>query len=304
MGKVYRKQRIEGVTVPAIIHNRNYFWLNMAVYEDGAISCWEKTDLCDVMRQIERGWLTVGVPAGSALSVHGLCTLEIISADWNFDSESYRKFIEDTVRSINPEMANIYQATQREKDKWKEFHVGFSASPTPFKVTGKFGYDTKNGKQMNVFLRKNGDLMLTSVTAYEDGTFSVDGLDGEDYVSLDKIHELFNEDILCVSPNENETVSFGALGTAVCKAVYEVLKSEKIKEIENESLRLQNKPDAFEAARRAYINYLEYPSEQSKNKLREAYEAVPEHQRMYLGDMDMRDRDYIRILYTNDKREV
>lgn len=304
MGKIYRKQQIEGVTVPAIIHNRQYFWLNMAVYEDGTISCWEKTDLCDVMRQLERGWLTVGVPKGSALSVHGLCTLEIISADWNFDNESYRKFIEDTVRSIDPKMANIYRTTQREKDKWKKYHVGFSAYPTPFKLSGDLGYETSDGKQMNVFLRKNGEILLTSVTAYADGTFSVDGLDGEEYITLDKIRELFSEDVLCVKPSENETVSFGALGKARCKTIYDVLKEEKIKEIENELLRLQNKLDALETARQAYINYLIYPSEQNKEKLRSAYEAVPEHQRMYLGDMDTRDRDYIRILYTDDKREV
>ncbi len=303
MGKVYRKQRIEGVTVPAIIHNRQYFWHNMAVYEDGTVSCWEKTDLCDVIRQLERGWLTFSVPAGSALSVHGLCTLEIVSANWNFDNESYLQFIEDTVRTINPEMANIYETTPREKEMWKERHIGFVADPTPFKVSGNFGYETLNGKQMNVFLRKDGEILLTSVTAFADGTFSVDGFD-EEYVSLERIQELFDEDTLCTSSKENESVSFGALGNAVCKIIYNVNKAEKLKELENESLRMMNKPDAFQNARQAYFNYLAEPSEFHKNKLREAYEAVPEHQRMYLGDMDTRDSDYIRILYTNDKREV
>lgn len=303
MGKVYRRQRIEGVTVPAVIHNRQYFWLDMAVYEDGTISCWEKTDLCDVIRQLERGWLTFGVPAGSALSVHGLCTLDIISANWNFDNESFRQFIETTVRSINPEMANIYETTPREKEKWKGQPVGFSASPTPFKAGEKFCGQTLDGEQMNVFLRKNGGILLTSVTAYSDGTFSVDGLDGEEYLSTERIRGLFKEDTLCVSPNDNETVSFGLLGTAVCKANYTVKKAEKIKEIENASLRLMNKPDAFQNAKNAYIAYLIEPTEPNKDKLRLAYESVPEHQRMYL-DMVARDRDYIRILYTNEKREV
>ncbi len=157
---------------------------------------------------------------------------------------------------------------------------------------------------MNIFLRQDGEIMPTSLSVFSDGYFSVDGLDGEEHITPDKILELFNEDVLCVKPNDNETVSFGALGKARCKAVYDVLKEEKIKEIKNELLRLQNKPDALETARQAYINYLIYPSVQNKEKLRFAYEAVPEHQRMYLGDMDTRDRDYIRILYTNDKREV
>lgn len=40
-------------------------------------------------------------------------------------------------------------------------------------------------------------------------------------------------------------------------------------------------------------------------ELRKTYEAVPESQRMYLGDMDTKDWDFIRILYRPDqKREV
>ena len=46
------------------------------------------------------------------------------------------------------------------------------------------------------------------------------------------------------------------------------------------------------------------PCDYTKEKLRKAYEAVPEHERMYLGDMDSKDWDYHRILYSDKKREV
>ena len=56
---------------------------------------------------------------------------------------------------------------------------------------------------------------------------------------------------------------------------------------------------------RAYHEYLEYPSDFNREVLRKAYEAVPESERMYLGDMDSKDSDYRRILYYPDKkREV
>lgn len=48
MSKVYREQCIEGVTIPSIIHNSQYFWHNMAVYEDGTVSVWDKVDLDDI----------------------------------------------------------------------------------------------------------------------------------------------------------------------------------------------------------------------------------------------------------------
>lgn len=44
--------------------------------------------------------------------------------------------------------------------------------------------------------------------------------------------------------------------------------------------------------------------EDGKKRLKELYEQIPEHERMYLGDMDCRDYDYIRIIYTDKKREV
>lgn len=54
-----------------------------------------------------------------------------------------------------------------------------------------------------------------------------------------------------------------------------------------------------------YYLYLENPIEFYRDKLREKYERVPEHERMYLGDMDTKDWDYQRILYRPDeKREV
>ena len=66
-----------------------------------------------------------------------------------------------------------------------------------------------------------------------------------------------------------------------------------------------NKGTAHERCVKAYHNYLEYPCEQARERLREAYEAVPEHERIFLGDMDTRDTDYIRILEQPEiKREV
>ena len=303
MGKVYRKQRIEGVTVPAVIHNGQYFWLNMAVYEDGTVSCWNKTDLCDVPYQLKRGWLTPFVPEGKGLSVHSLCWLEIIKADWKFDNESYFKFIEDTVRSINPEMENIYKTTDREKAKWKDYHIAFTADPTPCKLGGKFGYQLLDGDRSNILLRHDGEITLTQVIIYADGTFSIDVL-GDDFFTLEELEKLFKDKTLCTSVKDGERVSFGELGSAECKTVSSVEPSEKLKEIRERSLSVQNKPDAHERCIKAYHAYLVEPTDFYKERLREAYEAVPEHERCYLGDMDTRDSDFIRILYTDEKREV
>lgn len=302
MGKVYRQQRVEGVTIPAIIKNGNYFWHSMAVYEDGAVSVWEKVDLDAVPQKIANNKLCFQVPVGAELSVFELCRLKITSAEWNFNEQSFYEHIVDTVKSMNPEMENIYKTTPREHSKWKEHHICFSASPTPCKLGASFGYELLKGDSAHIFLRKDGKLLLTELYCYKDETFSIDGLD--DFFAFEDIERMFNDKILTTKPKKGEKITLGDLGTVGAEADCVVSTNNKLAELKNKSLRVQGKPDAHEAAINAYHAYLVEPNDFYKERLREAYEAVPEHERCYLGDMDTRDGDFRRILYSDEKREV
>lgn len=302
MGRVYRQQRIEGVTIPAVIRNGSYFWHDMAVYEDGTVSIWDKIDLDDVPKKLASKKLMFGVPEGELLSIFHLCSLKIVSARWNYNEQSFFEHIVETVKSINPEMANIYKTTPREQAKWKEHHVAFSASPTPCKLGAKFGYDLLKGDDAHVFLRNDGRLTLTELYCYTDETFSIDGLEGS--FTFEDIERMFKEKTLATKPKDGETVYLGDLGIAETETVTSVSMKNKLAELKNKSLRVQGKPDAHDAAINAYHAYLVEPNDFYKEKLRKAYEAVPEHERCYLGDMDTRDGDFRRILYSDRKREV
>ena len=85
---------------------------------------------------------------------------------------------------------------------------------------------------------------------------------------------------------------------------YFVEKSQKFKEIEDMMKKVCEEETTLELCKEAYFEYLTDPCDYTKEKLRKAYEAVPEHERMYLGDMDSKDWDYRRILYSDKKREV
>ena len=302
MGRVFRRQRIEGVTIPGIIRNGSYFWQDMAVYEDGTISIWDKIDLDDVPGKIASKKLVYSVPEGKELSVFELCSLNIVSAKWNYTEQSYFEHIVETVKSINPEMENIYKTTPRERAKWKEHHVGFSATPTPCKLGTRFGYELLKGDYAHILLRNDGRLLLTAMYCYADGTFSVDGLEG--CFTLDDVERMFSDKTLATKPKNGETVYLGDLGIAETETITAVSVKDKLGELKNKSLRVQGKPDAHTAAINAYHAYLVEPNDFYREKLREAYEAVPEHERCYLGDMDTRDGDFQRILYSDKKREV
>lgn len=91
----------------------------------------------------------------------------------------------------------------------------------------------------------------------------------------------------------------------LAELLYTAEIEEKFKELINMHKKLNGEKTTLEECRDAYYLYLENPIEFYREKLREKYERVPEHERMYLGDMDTKDWDYQRILYRPDeKREV
>lgn len=303
---VYRKQNIEGVTVPAIIHNSSYFLIQMGVYEDGTVSCWDKCDLDDFIGYLERGRVVTRVPDGKELSVNGLGGYKIISANWQYDIGGFDSHIKDVVRSINPEMANIYHTTQREKDKWKKARVGFIPQAFPFKLKGQFGYDMIVGKSSYIFYRDGtGQLYITVITVFADKTVQLDITKDRSY-SLEEIGDLLDSGTLAVAPKGEENVIIEGIGELVLsKGSYCCKLSEKKKELNELALEMAGEKDAIDRCRRAHYLYLCDPTDWTRENLRKAYEAVPEHQRMFLGDMDTRDSDFRRILYYPDeKREV
>lgn len=303
MNCVYRKQRIEGTVVNGIIKNGSYFFSLFGVYEDGVVNCWHKKDLWQFEEELKRQWVVPSVPVGKSLSIFELGNFVIQDAVWQYDEKGYYQHIKNVVKSLNPEMQNLYRTTQREIEKWENYRVSFMADFTPFRVKQPFGYSTIDGDKCHIFYRENGNLYLTMLSVYEDGTLQI-GLK-EQYYTWEEIETMFNEKILCVKPNKNEWVHIPDLGQVLFgEDVYSVSLKDKKASILELRKKVMKEQTTHEICVQAYHDYLEYPCEETKATLKTAYEAVPEMERCYLGDMDTRDSDYIRILYTNEKREV
>lgn len=307
MGRVYYRHRVEGVTVPAVIHNGSYFYTNLGVYENGIISCWRRSDLRQFREELARGWVTPSIPIGRNISIHGLGEFPVLDAHWKYDNKSFYQYIEKRVKSLNPEMKNIYQTTQREIDKCEELRLRKTAEPISYKVKSGFGYFTFDGKTSNIFYRRKDQLYLTTITAYADKTLEIDAEPNRSF-ELEKINEMFEQGIFTTSVRKEEWVIMEGLGEVLLGATkqrYKLSKKEKQKEIQELVHRVAGEKDAHDKCVWAHYAYLTDPSEFNREALRKAYEAVPKHERMYLGDMDTRDADIIRILqYPDEKREV
>lgn len=303
MNRVYRRQLIEGVNIPAIIHNSSYFLIQMAVYADGIVSCWHKSDLQQFQQDLRRGWVTPAVPEGKSLSVHHLGSFAVLQARWTYNERKFYRHVQEIVRSLNPEMANIYQTTASETARWDKLRVRFTASATPCKEKPALGYDFWDGRGGYIFCRNQEGLHISPLTVYADKTVRVDAL-GDNYYNMEEIEQLFAKGTLAAEIKGEEWVRIEGLGELLLKPDY-LSAADKLGEIADDLARLTGEEDSLDICRRAYHYYLEEPSEWAREKLREAYEAVPEHCRIYLGDMDSRDSDYIRILYHPEiKRQV
>ena len=301
MGKIYRYQRVEGKYFPGIINNVNYFFTTVALYEDGVIDCWKKVEFQDIKNVIEKGWLCCEAPNGKNISIFQVGNYTIKSAKWKYNKETYYKTIIDNLKELNPKIENINKITREipEEDYKKE--ILFLSKP--FRLEHKINFHQWfNGDNTFIFYNLGGQLYLTTLTAYEDKTFEI-GLLEEKYFSLEEIKEMFEKNILTTEVKDRFFIKDFA-EIEIEKINYFVEKSQKFKEIEDMMKKVCEEETTLELCREAYFEYLADPCDYTKEKLRKAYEAVPEHERIYLGDMDSKDCDYQRILYSDEKREV
>ncbi|WP_028328735.1 DUF7638 domain-containing protein [Brachyspira alvinipulli] len=305
---VYRNEKIEGRTFFGIIKNGSYFLSNLAIYEDGIISAWEKFDIYQFEKALERKWVVSFIEDNEELDIHGIGDFKILESKW-FHKDDYYQYIKSILKEMNPEMQNIYKTTQREIEKWESLKVSFMANPIDFKMNSKFGYDLSDGKSYFIFRKSDNyssskEVFLTCYTIYDDETISFNNDDN--IYNFDKVKNMFNKNELLLYPKEDDIIVIENLAKLKLKPdVKYTNKKEKLKEIEENIKNISGKENAFDYAIRCYHNYLVYPSDDNRELLKEAYEKVPEHERMFLGDMDDKDSDFRRIIYTpNIKREV
>lgn len=305
MSRVYRRTNIEGTEIPGIIHNGNYFFDRLGVYEDGVVSCWKMSDLDQFREDLNRGWVVPAIPHGETLSVFELGDFRTEEALWQFDADGFYDHVVNTVKQMNPKMENIYHTSERELEKRTKRRFEPSATAVPYKLRGNFGYTVLNGESIHIFYREGVLLYLTALTAYADETLRIDKT-GEHEYTFEEIKDMFQTGRLCTAPKPGEWTIIKGLGELLLVPEdSQIDPQEKLQQIEERIKSVSGRETAHNRCMAAYYQYLIQPGDWQRERLREAYEAIPESERMYLGDMDSRDGDFIRILYEPwNKRQV
>ncbi|HEY0605339.1 MAG TPA: hypothetical protein VGD58_20630 [Herpetosiphonaceae bacterium] len=140
------------------------------------------------------------------------------------------------------------------------------------------------GKGLPAFIH-NGNYHQVTIKVYADGL-----IDCWQLVDLDGFKQKIREGWVVTQVPAGKRISCHHLfyGSATLNCYVEI--DEFVKEVEDTVRELQGQPTSSRLCKQAFETYLRQPSSDHQAALREAYERVPKHLRVYvLHDMDAKD---------------
>jgi hypothetical protein len=154
------------------------------------------------------------------------------------------------------------------------------------------------GTYLNAFIH-NGTYYQTEIKIYADGM-----IDAWELMTFEEFKEKVAEGWVVTTLPEGAKVRTAYVDFTAINVSSWVKEVEFIKEVQDEIDALNNRPTTSDRCREAYARFNENQSEANRVILRQAYEAIPEHNRQYvLHDMDVKDIPVRMIIYGEDEIE-
>ena len=150
------------------------------------------------------------------------------------------------------------------------------------------------GQAHNIYIH-NLRYYLTELKIYADGM-----IDCWEMVTFEEFKNKVKSGwIVTELPNTAEVSISPGLGDFTATNITNLVKPEElIKEVADIIDELNNRLTTSDICQKAFEDYQKKPNESNKKELKEAYEAIPEHNRIYvLGDMNQKDHPIRYIIY-------
>ena len=170
----------------------------------------------------------------------------------------------------------------------------------PEKITRIKDGVTVEGKTLKAFIHNGAHHFLTDIKVYKDGLIDCWG-----FVDINGFKGKIASGWVVTSLPEGARVSIagGLVDFTATDINAHVREEEFVKEVADIIEGLNDRPTSSETCLAALKAYTSAPSEEAREALRIAYEAVPEHNRRYLGDMDVKDFPIRMIIYGDQEIE-
>lgn len=154
------------------------------------------------------------------------------------------------------------------------------------------GGEPVEGVHRIVFVH-NVNWFLTLMSVFKDGMIEC----WHHQLPLLEFAELVRSGWVTTQPPDGVEVITDDLGSFTVSNVRALPTDDFIKDLADDIERLNRRPTSVDRARLAWAEYREAPNDAAKQRLRELYEAVPAHRRVFVGEMDGGDYPIRRVLY-------
>lgn len=304
--KIYRTKFTEGVSIPGIIKNGSYFFVDLEVYEDGRVECWNFQDFEHFKNDVSSGWVSVAIPNDKEISISSLGEWTINEVSWLYNKDSFIEYVWSIIKKLNPNLNNIYTYSQKIVNGVK---IGESGLGKIYKEKEKYSNDPFPeriiGKGINLFYKeKNDEYYLVRFDIYNQESIVISRLENSIEISLTQLEEMIsNEKVLSQLPIGSKVHILGLGAFNIKEEKYSNSISDKLLEIKDMIRVINGKSTTIELCKSIYKQYIENRTEELKTKLKNAYESIPEHRRAYVGDMDVKDTAVRMIIYGEQEIE-
>src|SRR5262245_3153158 len=304
---IQRVMTIDGVVLPAFIHNGGYFFINLPVYADGLVDAWDLLDRQLFEEKLAQGWVTTSVPDGESIYAHGLGSWVVRGGKWKLSPHQLGKLVQKCVRELNPQMTNLYNCHGRTTRKVGKTNVSVLGRPRPVPVRSKDESPLSRlsrGRSLSVFSREDDASYLADLRVFEEGFVEIGRLPTPRTLTRNELAAEISAGRLFTNPGEGQRVHIDQLGSFIVDSErWTIAPDGLLLETADLFAEWSGQPTSSQKCLACYDAFHVAPTVANREALREAYEAVPEHIRTYLGDMDTKDVPIRMIIYGKQELE-
>ncbi|MEM7040354.1 MAG: hypothetical protein AAF570_25535, partial [Bacteroidota bacterium] len=275
------RENLRGRLIPGFIHNLYHFYESLKIYEDGVVDCWEAVNLDLFAKKLSSGWVTPKVPNGERLWFHHLGSWNVLDGVWTFDLQGFYDHIVHVIESMKFDNRSALPNNPEDRKDPAGYGDGFY---------GFLKLDTLHYTR-------------TDISVFGDDHIELSNDETPRSITFEELEEMTNAGMLVGQLPEKSRVQLYGLGEFTigqCHGAVDI--QSKVQETRDIIAKINGGPSSGQICRAAYETYLKQPTETNKTALKDAYENVPEHLRVYLlGDMDAKDWPIRMIIYGKDQ---
>lgn len=299
---ITRTEVLEGFSIPGIIHNMQYHFTDLQVYSDGLISCWEMVDLSMFKDKLNKGWVVTSIPDGEAISIFSLGHWNIEQGEWQYTRETLYDYIYSLVKRLNPTLENLHNYNGSNSKMVGKANVAkhFMPDPKPYHFDDPNSFFPRKviGEKFHFFYRnEDTKTYLAELSIYKSGHIEITNLPTKKIYKFEDLTNLAQKGILTTDLKIGETVTILNLGSFKIASGSGVDINFKLNELTDKFNELNGRENSIAKCARIFDEYKQNPTKKLRDELKEAYEAVPEHQRIFVGTMDTKDYEVRQVIY-------